>query len=312
MTLPSSTSRFPANGLLTIRIQSILYNTPLPNIMRALEYFDNAARVACESGIARQVTVAYGDCSPNAAFDREELEALLRQVAHLESIHYTRFGENLGHGGGQNRLFESATSDLLLIANPDVLAAPTLFIELVDALARANIGLVEARQLPIEHPKHYDPATGETSWASMACALMPAALFRELGGFDAETFFMYGDDVDFSWRVRLAGFKVIHQASAAVFHDKRLTNEGGSVASAVERYYSAEAGLLLPYKYSRRDLTDNYLEAFANSGDEYQLKAAKAVQLRLRAGPLPTPIDPDHTVAEFIDGGYGPTRFAPH
>jgi hypothetical protein len=128
MTLPSSTSRFPANGLLTIRIQSILYNTPLPNIMRALEYFDNAARVACESGIARQVTVAYGDCSPNAAFDREELEALLWQVAHLESIHYTRFGENLGHGGGQNRLFESATSDLLLIANPDVLAAPTLFI----------------------------------------------------------------------------------------------------------------------------------------------------------------------------------------
>jgi len=222
MTLSSPTSRFTANGFLTIRIQSILYNTPLPKIRRALEYFDNAARVARERGIARQVTVAYGDCSPNAAFDRGELDALQRQVAHLEAIHYTRFGENLGHGGGQNRLFESATSDLLLIANPDVLAAPNLLIELVGALARANVGLVEARQLPIEHHKHYDQATGETSWASMACALMPAALFRELRGFDAGTFFMYGDDVDFSWRVRLAGFKVVHQPSAVAFHDKRF------------------------------------------------------------------------------------------
>ena len=187
-----------------------------------------------------------------------------------------------------------------------------MLIELGGALARANVGLVEARQLPIEHHKHYDQVTGETSWVSMACVLMPAALFRELRGFDAATFFMYGDDVDFSWRVRLAGFKVIHQPSAVAFHDKRLTNEGGWVASAAERYYSAEAGLLLPYKYSRRDLTDKYLEGFANSGDEYQLKAANAFQLRLKTGQLPTPIDPDHTVAEFIDGGYGPTRFAPH
>jgi len=32
-------------------------------------------------------------------------------------------------------------------------------------------------------------------------------LFLELQGFDADTFFLYCDDVDLSWRVRLAAIR---------------------------------------------------------------------------------------------------------
>jgi GT2 family glycosyltransferase len=132
-----------------------------------------------------------------------------------------------------------------------------------------------------------------------------------VGGFDAETFFMYCDDVDFSWRVRLAGFKIIHTHSAIVFHDKRLTREGGWIASNSERYYSAEAALLLPYKYSRSDLTNQHLETFRASNDQCLIKAAEAFELRVKTGRLPTPIDSEHSVAQFIDGGYGPNRYSP-
>src|SRR5690606_12759794 len=128
-------------------------------------------------------------------------------------------------------------------------------IELNHALRRPGVGLVEAKQIPIEHPKDFDPETGETSWASTACAMGPLEVFREIDGFDADSFFLYGDDVDFSWRVRLAGYKVIHQSSAFVFHDKRLSHEGRWMSSPAEQYYSAEATLLLTYKWSRSDLT---------------------------------------------------------
>ena len=300
-----------AKGPLSIRIQSVLYQTPLASISRALEFFDNAARVAGEAGIAHQVMVAYGDCSPDSIIDSSTRLSLRRRFSNLANIDYTFFDDNLGSARGHNRLLADAASDLLVIANPDVLAAPNLLIELVDAWARPGIGFVEARQLPIEHPKYYDPQTGETSWASTACAVGSTKLFKELNGFDADTFFLYCDDVDFSWRVRLAGLKVMHQPSAVVFHDKRLTNEGGWIVGAAERYYSAEAGLLLPYKYSRPDLTDKYLEIFAASDDEHLIRAAGAFRLRAETGRLPTPIDPDHTVAEFVDGGYARSRYPP-
>jgi GT2 family glycosyltransferase len=299
------------NAALAIRVQSILFNTPQQTVERTLEYFENAARLARDAGIARHVDVALGDCSPQCSVDAATVAHFRRRYTGLDAIDYVYFNANLGHGGGQNRLMQGAEGDVLLIANPDILVAPRLFIELIDALSRPDVGIAEARQLPIEHPRYYDPLIGETSWASMACAMIPINLFRQLGGFDAETFFMYCDDVDFSWRARLAGFKVAHRPDAVAFHDKRLTNDGGWISSAAERYYSAEAGLLLPFKYSRPDLTDKYLEIFDASEDEHLIKAAGAFRLRAETGRLPTPIDLDHTVAEFLDGGYARTRYKP-
>ena len=116
------------------------------------------------------------------------------------------------------------------------------------------MGIVEARQIPLEHPKKFDPVDGSTSWASGACMMIRAELLQQVGGFDGDSFFMYCDDVDFSWRARLAGYQVIHQPSARVFHDKRIQVDGRLVVSDAERYYSAEAALLMAWKYSRPDL----------------------------------------------------------
>ena len=292
-----------------LRIQSILYDTRRSAITRALECFDNAARIARETGTAQSVEIAYGDCSPRPVLTPEDLRALRCRFANLREINYSHFAANLGHAAGQNQLTQSAAGDLVLFADPEILVCPALFGELIGALGSTGVGLVEARQLPIEHPKDYDPQTGETSWASMVCALAPVKLVRTVGGLDAETFFNYCDDVDFSWRLRLAGFTVVHQCSAVVFSNKRLANDGALPAGGAERYYSAEAALLLSYKYSREDVTETYLEKFVNSGDECLIKAARAFQKRSKINVLPTPIDKDHVVAEFIDGSFGPSRY---
>lgn len=296
----------------SIQTQSVLYNTPLEAIARSLEYYDNAARLTREAGILRELVVAYGDCSPEPMLDHTALCALRRRFVNIANIEYTFFWQNLGSAAGHNQLLANAKSDLLMTANPDILVAPRMYLELIEALGRPGVGLVEARQLPVEHPKFYDPATGETSWGSTACLIGSTELFRQLGGFDADTFFLYCDDVDFCWRARLAGLKVIHQPSAVVFHDKRLANDGGWLPSAAERQYSAEAALLLPYKFSREDLTQKYLEAFRSSSEGHLIKAAQSYDARSQHNRLPPQIDKEHAVGQFIDDGYAPWRYKPH
>jgi GT2 family glycosyltransferase len=87
-----------------------------------------------------------------------------------------------------------------------------------EALASpADIAAWECRQKPYEHPKTYDIVSQETPWSSAACLLLRRVAFAEVDGFD-ETFFMYGEDVDLSGRLRAAGWKLRYVPSAVVWH----------------------------------------------------------------------------------------------
>lgn len=294
----------------TLRIQSILFHNETQAIERTLDCIQRAADLAIAQGCFSAVQVAYGDCSPAALFDDETIARL--QAAHADyfSLDVTHFDANLGSAKGHNTLLQASEADYLLIMNPDVVLAPNALIELARPLmSLAGVGMVEARQLPIEHPKAYNPVTGETSWATTACALIPASVFAQIGAFDNETFFLYCDDVDFSWRVRLAGLKVVYQPSATVFHDKRLSNDAGWLPSNAEKYYSAEAALLLPSKWSRPDIAERILKQYQGSGIEYLERAAAEYKKREAEGRLPHPLDADHRVAEFVGDMYTTHRF---
>lgn len=293
----------------SLRIQSVLYRLPRESVERALEYLAAATRLAAGRGYLSRAVVAYGDCSPEPVLDSAFLAELQKRFAEDLDIEYMFFDGNLGSAEGHNRLLARAASDLVMIFNPDVLASPRLFIELIDELASPDAGFVEGRQLPIEHQKDYDRDTGETSWGSTACLIGSASLFKELNGFDSKSFFLYGDDVDLSWRARLLGKKVIHKDTAVVFHDKRLDNNGCWMTSAAEVYYSAEAALMLTYKFSRPDLTETYLKYFQSSGSPELEKVAKTFETRRSDGALPMPVDENHVVAQFIDGAYAHHRF---
>ncbi|MCB8926090.1 MAG: glycosyltransferase family 2 protein [Ardenticatenaceae bacterium] len=49
--------------------------------------------------------------------------------------------------------------------------------------------------------------------------LMPMALCRELGGWD-ETYFFYGEDIDFCYRIHEAGYQIIYYPHVEVLHYK--------------------------------------------------------------------------------------------
>ena len=294
----------------SLRVQSVLYNSDPKSVLRALTRLVRAVQIAKARDLVSTVELAWGDGSKTAVFDAAGLERAKSIAAGVIDLRYVVFGENKGTARGHNSLFESCEADFLLVMNPDVLLSPECLLELFRPFKVGNTGIVEARQLPIEHPKDYQPETGETSWASTACCLVPSRLMRMVRGFDADTFFLYCDDVDFSWRVRLAGFKVVYQPSAFVFHDKRLLPDGRWESGAAERYYSAEAALLLAHKYSRPDVLEHLLRVFSESNDPNFKKAVQEFKARKKRDELCPPIDPNHAVGEFVNGAYANHRFS--
>lgn len=288
-------------------MQVVLFQNDIRELTRALQSVTNALRNATPA--IGDWTVAFGDSSPSPVLDRETIDQYKSWCADAGgSFEFVFFGANLGHGGGHNRLHEGASEDLLLILNPDGVLAPDTIVRLVEALT-AGVGVVDARQLPMEHPKEYDPLTGEASWSSLACALTPSAVFRSVGGIDHDTFFMYCDDVDYSWRVRLSGLSAKYCPQARMFHDKRIDASGSFVAGETERYYSAEAALMLAYKYSRDDVLRNLEAQMAQSSDSYLTRALSEFHSRRDRGQLPERIDGGNVVAEFTEGTYGVHRF---
>ena len=126
------------------------------------------------------------------------------------------------------------------------------------------MGAVDGRQLPIEHHKDFDPATGDTAWVSGACMLVRRSAFVQIGGFAPEYLPMYCDDVDLSWRLRLNEWRTVHAPRALVFHDKRLDPDGSVAPTPSQVRMSALAGLMMARRWDRADLIPpiiNYLEA---------------------------------------------------
>lgn len=293
----------------SLSIQSVLYLNHAPSIVRAAEAVVASAMVARESNVLGEWSLVLGDCGDPATLSAGDVVYISKAVsAGGGTLVHREFGANLGHGGGHNRLVPESTSDLILFLNPDAVLAPDTVLKLMSA-SRDGVGLVDGRQLPLEHPKIFDRSTGETSWASGACAITSRAAFGEIGGFDDTTFFLYCDDVDLSWRMKLAGRSVLHEPAARVFHDKRLTITGDIEPGEAEAYYSAEAALLLAHKYSRPDLVREILTSHRQSQDDARLRAAAEYARRSSSGLLPDPLDADHQVAQFVNGNYAIHRY---
>ena len=295
----------------TIHVQSVLYNTPLGEIWRFMRGLESALRGARDAGAVSSVTIRLGDCSPRPAIGDGDLEQLRGLVEPLGDVRldYVYFNENRMTARGHNSLAEGATADFLLVINPDTYASPCTLTELVAAMARPEVAVSEARQIPIEHPKKYDRRTGETSWASTCCVLIRRSVFEFLEGFDARFFPLYCDDVDFSWRARLNYNTVVFVPAAPIFHDKQLSAGGTVCASSVEEYYSVFARLMLTRRYGSPDIEGETRTHVEKSGSVNHRRALADFDARVASGDVPEQLSRAADVAEFIRGEYADHRY---
>lgn len=292
----------------SIQLQSVLYGNDREAMDAAIAAMANAVGVYRREAGAVDFRFVYGDASPKPLLTEEDVDAIRRRVGDCMTFDYRFFGFNTGTSRGLNLLTEGSEADYFITMNPDIVVAPRFLSVMLAPFQDPQVGLTEARQTPMEHHKAYDPVTFTTEWATGACITTRREAFRQVGGFDAENFFLYCDDVDLSWRLRLQGWKLIYQPLAPVFHAKKLSNDSKWQPSEAEVYYSALASLLIACKWSNAARAAYLIPIYQHRGGAYA-RAVDEYRQRQEAGTLPDSLDPTHQIAHFVGDYYSENRF---
>lgn len=183
----------------------------------------------------------------------EEVLTQLRQIAG-ERLRLVEFSDRFNFSRKINVGAVAATGDYLLLLNDDVEVIDRDWIEVLLGLAQQDdVGIAGSLMYfedgRIQHAGHVytggaaghsgfglppdHPGTAgmflverEVSGITAACALVPAALFFDLGGFSATLPVNY-NDVDFSLKVRQAGYRCVVSPFARMYHYESSTREPG-------------------------------------------------------------------------------------
>lgn len=163
-----------------------------------------------------QIHLLINDCAST-----DDTVALIQQEIDKTPFASVQLGssENIGFGAGHNINIGHGTSDFILVANMDLEFEVDSITNVVQrALGdESDIASWEFRQKPHEHPKLYDPFDLTTSWSSSACILFRKEALCVVGGYD-DAIFMYCEDVDLSWRLRSAGYRLRYVPDAVCWH----------------------------------------------------------------------------------------------
>lgn len=165
-------------------------------------------------------------------------------------VRFHRSLDNNGFARGVNLLSHQGDGEYLFVLNPDTRLEPGCVERLLErAESDAEIAVCEARQIPLEHHKTFDPETGETTWCSGAAALIRRRAFEHIGGFDDRLFFMYCEDIDLSWKLWLEGWKCVYVPDAVVHHFSAGAVPGRRRTQ--ENYYSFRNSLFLYHRFRK-------------------------------------------------------------
>ena len=177
---------------------------------------------------------------------------------------------NSGFAGGCNLGVKNSTGDIVAFLNNDarpdhgwVTAALASFAQypLVGAVASQVLSL-DGTRVDYQgsgltwYGMGYRPHTGEKKstraqdahpvlFGTGAAMFVRRGVFDDLGGFD-ESFFMFFEDVDFGWRLNLAGWTYLYQPESVAFH--RYHGSMGGVAPHREQFLLERNALYCLYK----------------------------------------------------------------
>lgn len=171
-------------------------------------------------------------------------------------------GDNLGFAGGVNTILRRSSAPWVLLLNSDAWPEPGALDRMVSCAQRhpraAAVtptlrrpdGTREASAWPFpsirvtlaSNRPGYDALRGheverQVGWAVGAAVLLRRAAVDELGGLD-ESLFMYGEDLEWCWRAREAGWEVWLAPDAVVRH---IGN-----ASGAQRYGTRSPAAWIP------------------------------------------------------------------
>jgi len=177
---------------------------------------------------------------------------------------------NLGFGAAVNAGYKRAEGEYLLFLNNDLYLKETCIEEMLNLLRTEGCGAVVPKILLFNERDTINSCGNVINFLGLACPkyiwekdrqdmeveetgcggifLLRKDFMESLGGFD-EDFFMYHEDHDLSWRIRLQGKKLLVNPKAVIYHKYQFSKSPGKF------YYSEKNRLHLLFKnYSLKTL----------------------------------------------------------
>ena len=174
----------------------------------------------------------------------EYLKQMFPEVSLIE------LDKNYGFTGGYNRALNQIEADYFILLNDDVEVTPNWISPVIDKMekdesiavcqpkllsykdkdcfeyAGAAGGYIDYLGYPfcagrifqsLEKDKGQYDKEREIFWATGAAMFVRSKVFKELGGLD-EDFFAHMEEIDFCWRAKNAGYKVMYYPQSKVYH----------------------------------------------------------------------------------------------
>jgi GT2 family glycosyltransferase/glycosyltransferase involved in cell wall biosynthesis len=192
------------------------------------------------------------------------------------SITYIQNEKNFGYAEGNNKGIQEVIKknfDYILIMNNDVQVDKNFLTELVKVSNdHSEIGLVspkvyypgsekklqsvggkikwsfgEARLIGnLEKDKGQYDTLSEIDFASGVCVLAPTEIFQKVGMIPTD-YYMYGEDVDWSFRIKKAEYKIVVVPQSIIYHFDSLSSKSDSPAKT---YYYFRNCLIFMKKWA--------------------------------------------------------------
>jgi O-antigen biosynthesis protein len=217
--------------------------------------------------------------------------------AKFPDVHLLENSENLGFARANNLALTRARGEYLLLINPDTVVQETTFHEMIQFLrSRPDVGLAGCKvlnpdgtfQLPCRRsfptpwvaftkifglsalfPRtrlfgkynltYLSPdETYPVDAVSGSFMMMTRAAYDRIGGLD-ESFFMYGEDLDWCYRVKEAGFGVYYVHTTSIIHFKGESTRRSDI-DEIRTFYSAME-LFVEKHFGRSPLLTSFLRA---------------------------------------------------
>ncbi len=249
----------------SVVVCTVTYNNSPHELARFAHGYVQARSRAASSGLSVRL-LCRDNGSPSAL--AELVGEAAAAVYSTEPTWQATSERNLGYGPAMHGLWAQAFedgADAVVTANPDGTFHPECVVRLREAAQRKPGHLIEARQFPSEHAKYYRPEDQSTDWASGCCVYVSRDLFQLVGNLDP-AFWLYMEDVDFSWRVRLAG-RHIYFCPTALYGHETVQRE----LSARARCEMLLAGRILGWKWGGTAFQANCERALARQFPEQAL-----------------------------------------
>ena len=229
--------------------------------------------------------------------DNDSVDGSVDMVhAEYPQVHIIENHDNAGFARANNQALAECSGDLLLLLNPDTVVESDTFVKCADFMGgHADCGglcvkMVDGEGRYLKESKRGFPSP-EASFYKISglihlfphsrkiaayymghlpddeqneIEIMPGAfmmfrreVYNQIGGLD-ESYFMYGEDIDYSWRIRLAGWKNHYLPQACIIHYKGESTKKGSM-NYVYTFYRAMAIFVKKYFSGRNARLFNLL-----------------------------------------------------